>query len=452
MSAPAPHPVNTGIFTLWFTSNYGAILTTFALYRLSEQEGLYPVLADQAPLAQYAKWCASQSLSRAFMQRHGLRCSSPLRNDTDIQQLNHELQTFIVGSDQVWRWQYTRPFGLMYFLDFVRGDKRKIAVSSSFGIDKEERPADSVRKAGYYLRSFDAVSVREKSGQELLSKYYGVEGAWILDPVFLCGTECYEELLKDTEVPQKPYLLSYVLEPDAAIRRHIETIAAQRGLDIINMVDAEGDFDTLSERFGGIGNIARGVSPEQWLANIQGCAYFVTDSFHGVCFALLYHRPFLCVAPPIRGLARFTSLLELTGLQRCLLAPDYTEEDWNAATAPIDWESVQAQLERAIHQGRAWLHRALTTPRREYTRGQAELVYELLYAGNGAKDRNLMLEVQVQQRLTHYRTRSLPRQLRLKKAVLRLLSYCPLPAFRSRCCSHLQALRKLSFYLSQNKG
>ncbi len=33
-----------------------------------------------------------------------------------------------------------------------------------------------------------------------------------------------------------------------------------------------------------------------------------------------------------RGLhTRFDSLLGLVGLQRCMLSPDYTEEEWNAA-------------------------------------------------------------------------------------------------------------------------
>lgn len=445
-------PPDTGMFTLWFSCNYGAILTTYALYRLLEQEGCKPLVLDQAPLHGYNKWCQDTSVSRAFMTRHKLRCSAPLSTDADLQQLNEKLQTFIVGSDQVWRWQYTQPYGLLHFLDFVRGDKRKIAVSSSFGIDKEERPADMVRKAAYYLRSFDAVSVREKSGQELLRRHYGVEGARIPDPVFLCGTECYDELMSDTEVPQHPYLLSYVLEPNDKIRHLIETIAAERGLEVINMVDAQGDFETLRARFGGLGNIARGVSPEQWLTYIRHCAYFVTDSFHGICFAHLYHKDFVCIAPPGRGHTRFTSLLGQTGLTRCLLPPDYTEEQHKKATEPIDWGDVQTKLDVSCEQGKAWLHLALTAPRTAQKQALSEIAYELQYAGDGETERNRMLEMWVQQYLSTYRTDTLPKLILLKRLLLRILSYCPLPAVRRRCLNSLRAHRRLAAYLKHSRA
>lgn len=442
---------DTGIFTLWFSCNYGAILTTFALYRLLEKEGLRPLVLDQAPMRGRPDWCEESSISRAFMRRRGLHCSAPLRTDEDVQQLNAQLDTFIVGSDQVWRWQYTRPYGLLHFLDFVRGDKRKIAVSSSFGIDREERPADSVRKAGYFLRSFDAVSVREESGLTLLEKHYGVQGEWIPDPVFLCDKACYDELTEANEVPQTPYLLSYVLEPDDSIRRLIETTAAERGLEVINIVDAEGDYEKLRTRFGGIGNIAKGVTPEQWVAYIRNCSFFVTDSFHGVSFSLIFHRPFLCVAPPVRGLARFTSLLKLTGLQRCLLSPDYSETERLAASEPIEWNDVLTRLEATREAGKSWLHHALTAPRSEARQAQAQLVYELVYAGNGASARNYDEETRVQQHLAHYSTSVLPRLILLKKLIFRLLSYCPLPSFRQHCLYRLNIQRRLAAYLKERR-
>lgn len=440
---------DTGIFTLWFSCNYGAILTTFALYRLLEKEGCRPLVLDQAPLKGNEKWNEGTSISRAFMARNKLHCSAPLKNDTDLQQLNEKLQTFIVGSDQMWRWEYTKSYGLLHFLDFVRGDKRKIAVSSSFGIDREERPAASVRKAGYFLRSFDAVSVREKSGLELLRRHYGVEGEWIPDPVFLCGTECYDELMKDTEVPQKPYLLSYVLEPNEKIRSLIENIATERGLEVINMVDAQKDFEQLRTRFGADCDIAQGVTPEQWLAYIRHCAFFVTDSFHGVCFAHLYQRDFVCVAPPERGLTRFTSLLELSGLQERLSLPAHTPDELRKAAEPIDWAVVQSRMNTAIEKGKAWLRHALTAPRTAETKVRADMVYELLYAGDGVTDRNLESEEQIQRKLASYRTYVLPGLVWLKKSILQMI--CLFPFLRKHWQNRLHNQQRLTAYLKSRR-
>lgn len=447
-TTPSSAPFDTGLIGLWFGNNYGAIMTTYALYRLLQKMGKKPLLLDQSPFTGVAAFCKAGNMSRRFMQRHDISVSEPLHTDEQLAALNEQTETFIIGSDQVWRWQYSKREGSFYFLDFARWDKRKVAVAASFGVEREERPAPLQRKAKYYLRRFDAVSVREKSGLELLRRHYETEGEWVLDPVFLHGTALFKELSESCEVPSEPYLLSYVLEPDAAIRSHIEQLAAERGFKVINMVDGLADFETMKKRFG-TDNIVQGVTPEQWVAYIRHCAFFVTDSFHGVCFAHLFNRDFLCVAPPMRGLTRFESLLGLTGLQNRLLPPQATKEAFQAATTPIDWERVNSLLESERARTLSWLEHALTAPRTALCETMGRMTDELLYAGKGQADRDWLTEAQVQQLMMRYRTRTLPLVLGLKRAVLRLLCYCPLPSLRAHFRNRLQAQRVLAQHLRQ---
>ena len=37
----------------------------------------------------------------------------------------------------------------------------------------------------------------------------------------------------------------------------------------------------------------------------------ITDSFHGVCFALIFNKPFICIKNKDRGCARFDSLIQM---------------------------------------------------------------------------------------------------------------------------------------------
>lgn len=439
---------DAGVATLWFSCNYGAILTTYALYRLLEEMGRQPVLLDNAALLRCSDFTKGDNISRRFMQRHGIACTKPLNDDGDYDELNDSLDTFIIGSDQVWRWRYTACCGLAYFLDFVRGDKRKVAFASSFGVDTEERPAESVERARCCLQAFDAVSVREKSGVDILREHYGIEGEWVLDPVFLCRREDYDTLCECAERQESPYVVSYVLEPDDAIRHHIAAISAERGARAINMVDAQRDYEEMQRRFG-TGQIAREVSPEQWVRNIRDCDFFITDSFHGVCYALMFNRPFLCVAPPERGRARFDSLLGLVGLQRCMLSPNYTEEEWNAAVAPIDWAQVNGILQGERMKARAWLENALNAPRPAWRGALGTLVYEKLYGGWGEKERQPQLEGDIQACLRDYCLHKLPAILRLKRLWHRAWMYATIGRAQARHAARLQELRAVACYLER---
>ena len=378
---------DTGVATLWFSCNYGAILTSYALYRVLEEMGKRPVLLDYTPLMGPA-WggAPGDNISASFMKRHGICCTEPLERDDAFNALNDRLDTFVIGSDQVWRWLYTKQCGYAYFLDYVRGERRKVAYASSFGIDRDERPEESLAKARQYLQAFDAVSVRERSGVDVLRDAYGVEGECVLDPVFLCGREAYEQLTARERQEAEPYILSYVLEPKSGIHRHIAALAKERGLKVINIVDAQRDTAEWASCFE-CGEVAAEVTPERWLHYIRHCEFFVTDSFHGVCYALIYNRPFVCVAPPKRGLARFESILSTVGLQRCLLPPDCGEAEWGEALRPIDWEAVNTVLGSERERSANWLHKAMSAPRTEEREELGHRLHASLYAGSGAKDR-----------------------------------------------------------------
>lgn len=445
-TATAP---NTGLITLWFSCNYGAVVTTYALYRLAEAQGLCPVLLDQSPMVHNEKYAHEDSISRSFMRRHGLRCTAPLASDSEIDALNDSLDTFIVGSDQVWRYAYTYPMGLFHFLDFVRGEKRKIALASSFGTDKEERPTASVRKASACLHAFDAISVREDSGVAILRDTYGADGEQIPDPVFLCDPTCYDELTREQEIPAKPYLLSYVLEPTPAIRACIERLAAEKGLDIINMVDAQRDLDMLRSRLG-LSHVVSDLSVEQWLAYIRGCSYFVTDSFHGVCFAHLFNRPFLCVALPQRGLARLETLLKRTGLSHRLVPADAGETHLLHAADEIDWAPVNAILQAERERGCRWLEQALRAPRSAAKRALGTLIHDELYHGNGEQEQRPEIAAAAQTLLTEFGAAPLQHRLRCRLLWLKVLRKLSHGAHKQTLTKRITLLTQAAGYLRRH--
>lgn len=432
---------DTGVSTLWYSNNYGAILTTFALVRTLESYGKKVVVLDQSPLDRNSTYTAENSLSRQFMMNHDIACSEPLDTDEKIHALNDTLDTFVIGSDQVWRWRYTKRQGLYPFLDFVMGDKRKIAVSSSFGISKEERPQALVEKAKWYLKRFDAVSVREKAGLDILSQVYDVKGEWVLDPVFLCDKKVYDEVSQAESPESEPYLLTYVLNPDETIKSLIASVAAERGIKIISMADGQKKSVEVQQSLNA-GDVVHGLTAEQWVNYIRHASFFVTDSFHGVCFSLLFERPFVCVAPPDRGIARFESLLELVGLCHRLLPPGYSETQKEAAMVAIDWVAVENKLNSMREKNLAWLQQALETPRSETLRALGDFTHDVLYRDSAPHDRDFYRFTKLESLERSVDRRWVPFHLR-----------CSLMSLRVRLCFAFTRLqrRKLKNQISEQR-
>lgn len=43
------------------------------------------------------------------------------------------------------------------------------------------------------------------------------------------------------------------------------------------------------------------VKVEEWLALLLNAKYIVTNSFHGVCFSIIFHKPFVVINDVERG-------------------------------------------------------------------------------------------------------------------------------------------------------
>ena len=86
---------------------------------------------------------------------------------------------------------------------------------------------------------------------------------------------------------------------------------------------------------------------EEFISNLYNSKFVITDSFHGVCFAIIFKKNFICIANKGRGIARFESLLNRLNLQDRIL---YNPEDFagreNLLEQEIDYNSVYNILEK----------------------------------------------------------------------------------------------------------
>ena len=265
------------------------------------------------------KWEEIRAHAYPFFERYVKH--SPLIYDTTslmkhVQ--NAKYDAFVVGSDQVWRKAYTERWGVEhFFLDFAPIGTKKIAYAASFGLQDMEYEEDEIKRLHALYKQLDAASVRELSGLDVLTKHGWTEpkAKVVLDPTMLLPKEHYQELITDgNTVSSKGNMFCYVLDENEEIKAKIEQLAKEK--------DMKPFYASI---FG-----EQRMSVEQWLRSFDDAEYVVTNSYHGIVFALIFNKPFYLIQNSDRGNARFASLMNMFGLK----------EDNSA----IDWNNVNAKM------------------------------------------------------------------------------------------------------------
>lgn len=267
-----------GIVNFFFENeNYGAVLTAYALNKYLSDLG-YSVKNINYTANFYKTRNVKDASNFVEFKNKYIPMTSELELN-NIAATNNDFDAFIVGSDQVFRHSFVKKEKGVYYLSFVNKKRKKIAYAASFGVSNFEGNKKDKKKVKSYLNSFDAISVREADGVNILKNDFGIKGTHVLDPVFMIN---WEHLITDFKYDDTVY---YVLNPDL---RYI----AQK-----NMLGSP-------------------LTIEQWLSAIKNAELVITDSFHGICFCLLFKKKFVALAHRNSPISRLYSLFDMFSIPR----------------------------------------------------------------------------------------------------------------------------------------
>lgn len=245
-----------------------------------------------------------------------------------------KFDAFIVGSDQVWRQEYS-PRIETYFLDFLADNdpRPRIAYAASFGTLKLDIDSDKIQNCRRMLQCFDAVSVRERGGMSIVRNDLDrTQVEQVLDPTLLLDADTYRAIIKPTDLRTNPYIAAYILDDEVGKDAILSDIACSKGLPVCRMkcVPESGKpMPTVS----------------QWLSNFANANFVVTDSFHGCAFSIIFNKPFVAIANAGRGADRFISLLEPLDLStRLVHSVDEFRICHDTLMQPIDYTNVNLKL------------------------------------------------------------------------------------------------------------
>ena len=294
---------SVGVMTFLHNDNYGSSLQAYALQRVIREAGHECAHIDYQPdrnekilnllrsgnnpklilegmrkrevLAGQTGAQRKSEAIPAFYQRR-MKLTKPCRNARELNIQGREYDILLCGSDQIWNPVWLNP---VYFLTFAGKGARKIAYAASLGVSRQPNAA-KIRRIRRWTEDFEAISIREKEGANLLQAMTGKQPEVMPDPVCLLSAEEWDEIAG--KPPEgEPYLLCYFIGENGLYGEKIRQLQKETGLRaLVVPVTAESyrsGYDLLD-----------GAGPEEFLGAVRGAACFCTDSFHGLALGTVF--------------------------------------------------------------------------------------------------------------------------------------------------------------------
>lgn len=337
-------------------TNYGSALQTWALHKAIKRLGHTPVLvdycpdilADKDPLNPFGNMWDKDEESRRmveltmpairtnyekfdrFYHDRFDRTSQKYTSQNFSEICNECLDGFVCGSDTIFCIDEFKGFDDGYYANYPAMKGRSVSYAASFGDSHFDDASYAV--LNNRLQNFKAIGLRENAMVPYVKNHCSVHVARTIDPTLLLSSDDYDRITAEKQI-QEPYLLLYTRRYDPGMEKYAERVAKERGLKIVEI-----SLRATNAEEGHIMRYDAGV--EEFLSLVKYSSFVVTNSFHGLIFAIQYRRP-MVVFTREQADSKINELLELMGLVQNKF------ETGNELYQKINYDSAHHNIMRA---------------------------------------------------------------------------------------------------------
>mgnify|MGYP004504303417 CR=1 FL=1 len=240
---------------------------------------------------------------------------------------------YFTGSDQVWNSGWNRGIIPPYYLNFIPKDKIKFSYAASFGMSCLAK--SDIEKTKEYIREYNYISVREKSGVEILQKQYKYKNVvHIVDPTLIMEGDFWRRYAPKCRI-KGDYILVYNLQRSKKFDQYANEISHRTGLKLYRFCTR---FDQIVRNGKSI------IIPNifEFVSLIDNARFVITDSFHATAFSMNLNTEPICLYPSDYS-GRISEFLELVeALDR---HPD-NYNDFSILNRHVNFKVVNAVLEK----------------------------------------------------------------------------------------------------------
>jgi len=204
----------------------------------------------------------------------------------EVAELSERYTHVIAGSDQIWRFDRPGP----YFLELGEGFE---GVKATYApcCTSSDQPSFQTAMVKEWLGEIDRLSVRNQFSYDLILELTGKKAAIVADPTLLIDLNDDNADLEKVDLPPE-YILTYVIgsQPKGGMARVIRRAREVHGS--VPVVAVRVTLDGFADaEWADL--VLDGMGPFEWTQLIMRAKFFITDSFHGVIFAVKKGTPFL---------------------------------------------------------------------------------------------------------------------------------------------------------------
>lgn len=313
-----------GLITFHETTNFGSFLQTYGLYKAINNLGYdcevidykcESIMKRELPKTKPESYSLrnlaiylllEKRLQKKYTSFHNtiyscMKLSKPY-NKYNIKEADKEYDAFVVGSDMLWNLSITDN-DMVYFLDFVKDNKKKYAFSTSIGNRWNNKEIEAVCP---FLQHFKRISLREKDSVNWISGLLDKKIEFVCDPTMLLEKDSWDELIENSVEIKEHYVLVYFY--DAQMIEDAKKYAAYHQYKIW--------FINYGKPIKGVKNI-HPYHISEFLSLIKNAKTVFTASYHGMLFSIYFEVPFYCYMRENGNNVRFHSVFERLNLWQC---------------------------------------------------------------------------------------------------------------------------------------
>ena len=204
-----------------------------------------------------------------------------------LPEIAQDFDCLICVSDVIWKYYPNLGFdkGFLLAIDAFVG-KKKISYAAGRGGSKYTLQQE--KEFYRYISDFDVISIRENSFRVAIEKRTKLNVPRVLDPAFLHSKEFYKKI---AILPQQEgYLLLYIVfDKSIDLEKKAIQFAISHNLKIVDL----SEFAETEELFKNVEyERIYDIGVEDWLGYLLNANCVFTNSFHGCCFSIIFHKQF----------------------------------------------------------------------------------------------------------------------------------------------------------------
>lgn len=258
-----------------------------------------------------------------------IRYTSENFNDSKVIE---KLDGYVCGSDTIFAVpEFGFDDGFYANYDVMRG--HSIAYAASFG--DYDIPKEDLEILKQRLDNFNAIGLREHDKLPLVEGIYDKLLYKVIDPTLLLTAGDYEEIAEEPS-SERPYLLLYSRRANPGMTEFAEKYASAHGLEIIEISLNASNANRHAMRYD--------AGVEEFLGLVKNARMVITNSFHGMIFAVLFRRPFYVFSRKLCD-TKISEVLDLFGIEGRLITDAFPENE-----KEINYDHVHERISKARHE------------------------------------------------------------------------------------------------------